>query len=84
MPTPTRSGGPGADALDGRAGPDTLEGGPDGDDLHGGGDVDRVSYPEDAAQVVTLTTWPTTALPANATTCTATSRTSPPGPRTTR
>ena len=50
----TFRGGPGADALDGRAGPDTLEGGPDGDDLHGGVDVDRVSYPEDAAQVVTL------------------------------
>jgi Ca2+-binding RTX toxin-like protein len=51
-------GGPGADTLDGRAGPDTLEGGPDGDDLHGGADVDRVSYPENAAQTVTLNNLP--------------------------
>jgi hypothetical protein len=50
----TFRGGAGADTLDGRAGPDQLEGGPDGDDLHGGADVDRVSYPEDAAQRVTL------------------------------
>jgi Putative metal-binding motif/RTX calcium-binding nonapeptide repeat (4 copies) len=50
----TFRGGVGGDTLNGAAGADTLEGGPDGDDLRGGADADRVSYPEDAAQTVTL------------------------------
>jgi hypothetical protein len=50
----TFRGGTGADTLNGGAGPDELEGGPDGDDLRGGADVDRVSYPEDAAQQITI------------------------------
>jgi len=50
----TLHGGPGADAIDGRDGPDIVEGGSGGDNLHGGTGVDQVSYPEAAAQRITL------------------------------
>ena len=47
-------GGPGNDLLDGGAGADTLEGGPGADDLAGGAGTDRVTYPEAAAQRISL------------------------------
>lgn len=50
----TLRGGSGNDLIDGGGGPDVLEGGTGADDLGGGADVDRVVYPENAAQIITL------------------------------
>jgi hypothetical protein len=50
----TLRGGSGNDLLDGGGGPDALEGDGGADDLSGGPDVDRVVYPDAAAQTITL------------------------------
>jgi hypothetical protein len=50
----TLRGGSGNDLLDGGPGADVLEGGVGADDLTGGADVDRVVYPDAAAQTITL------------------------------
>jgi Ca2+-binding RTX toxin-like protein len=50
----TIDGGEGADRFVGNASTNSFRGGPGADDFSGGGGADQVTYPEDAAQTVTL------------------------------